>query len=142
MYDLNRFLKAQERDYDTALSEIRSGRKRSHWIWYIFPQVKGLGFSSTSEFYGIDGLAEAKAYMENGTLRRRLIEISEALLALESSDAGDVMGYPDDLKLKSSMTLFGEAAPEEKIFLKVLDKFFGGKKDERTLEILKRMDKK
>lgn len=142
MYDLNRFLKAQERDYDTALSEIRSGRKRSHWIWYIFPQVKGLGFSSTSEFYGIDGLAEAKAYMENGTLRRRLIEISEALLALESSDAGDVMGYPDDLKLKSSMTLFREAAPEEKIFLKVLDKFFGGKKDERTLEILKRMDKK
>lgn len=142
MYDLNRFLKAQERDYDTALSEIRSGRKRSHWIWYIFPQVKGLGFSSTSEFYGIDGLAEAKAYMENEALRRRLIEISEALLALESSDAGDVMGYPDDLKLKSSMTLFEEAAPEEKIFLKVLDKFFGGKKDERTLEILKRMDKK
>ena len=142
MYDLNRFLKAQERDYDTALSEIRSGHKRSHWIWYIFPQVKGLGFSSISEFYGIDGLAEAKAYMENGTLRRRLIEISEALLTLESSDAGDVMGYPDDLKLKSSMTLFGEAAPEEKIFLKVLDKFFGGKKDERTLEILKVMDKK
>lgn len=137
MYDLSRFLKAQERYYDTALLEIRSGRKRSHWIWYIFPQVKGLGFSSTSEFYGIDGLAEAKAYMENETLRRRLIEISEALLSLELSDAGVVMGYPDDLKLRSSMTLFGEAAPEEKVFLKVLDKFFGGKKDERTLEILK-----
>ena len=142
MYDLSRFLKAQEWDYDTALSEIRSGRKRSHWIWYILPQVKGLGFSSTSEFYGIDGLAEAKAYMENETLRRRLIEISEALLSLESSDARDVMGYPDDLKLRSSMTLFGEAAPEEKVFLKVLDKFFGGKKDERTLKILKEMDKK
>lgn len=137
MYDLSRFLKAQEWDYDTALSEIRSGRKRSHWIWYILPQVKGLGFSSTSEFYGIDGLAEAKAYMENETLRRRLIEIGEALLSLESSDARDVMGYPDDLKLRSSMTLFGEAAPEEKVFLEVLDKFFGGKKDERTLEILK-----
>ena len=142
MYDLSRFLKAQECDYDTALSEIRSGRKRSHWIWYIFPQVKGLGFSSTSEFYGIDGLAEAKVYMENETLRRRLIEISEVLLALESSNARDVMGYPDDLKLRSSMTLFGEAAPEEKVFLKVLDKFFGGKKDERTLELLKEMDKK
>ena len=136
MYDLSRFLKAQERDYDTALSEIRSGQKRSHWIWYIFPQVKGLGFSPTSEHYGIAGLEEAKAYMENETLRKHLIEISEALLALDSSDAGDVMGYPDDLKLRSSMTLFAEAAPDVEVFGKVLDKFYGGKKDQRTLDIL------
>ena len=136
MYDLSRFLKAQERDYDTALSEMRSGHKRSHWIWYIFPQVKGLGFSPISEHYGIAGLEEAKAYMENETLRKHLIEISEALLALDSSDAGDVMGYPDDLKLRSSMTLFAEAAPDVEVFEKVLDKFYGGKKDQRTLDIL------
>lgn len=136
MYDLSRFLKAQERDFETALSEIKAGHKRSHWIWYIFPQVKGLGFSSTSEYYGIDGLSEAKAYMENEILRRRLITISEALLSLDSSDAGDVMGYPDDLKLRSSMTLFSEAAPEEKVFQQVLDKFFGGEKDRQTLKLI------
>lgn len=138
MYDLNRFLEAQDRDYSDALAEIKAGHKRSHWIWYIFPQVKGLGFSSTSEFYGIDGLDEAKAYMENTVLSERLIEISEALLTLDSSNAGDVMGYPDDLKLRSSMTLFSEAAPEEAMFQKVLDKFFDGKKDEMTLEIIGR----
>lgn len=138
MYDLNRFLKAQDRDYADALAEIKAGRKRSHWIWYIFPQVKGLGFSSTSEFYGIDGLDEARAYMDNVVLRERIIEISEVLLTLDSSDAGDVMGYPDDLKLRSSMTLFAEAAPKEEVFQKVLDKFFAGKKDERTLEIIGR----
>lgn len=136
MYDLSRFLKAQERDFETALSEIKAGHKRSHWIWYIFPQVKGLGFSSTSEYYGIDGLSEAKAYMENEILRRRLITISEALLSLDSSDADEVMGYPDDLKLRSSMTLFSEAAPEEKVFQQVLDKFFGGEKDRRTLKLI------
>lgn len=139
MYDLSRFLKAQERDYETALSEIRAGHKRSHWIWYIFPQVKGLGFSSTSEFYGIDGLAEAEAYMENETLASRLVEISEALLLLSSSDASEVMGYPDDLKLRSSMTLFAEAAGEVPVFQKVLDKFFDGKKDERTLKLIGRL---
>lgn len=136
MYDLNRFLKAQEQSYETALSEIRSGQKQSHWIWYIFPQVKGLGFSYTSEFYGIDGLDEAKAYMGNGLLRKRLVETSEALLSLESSDAGYVMGYPDDLKLRSSMTLFAEASSETEVFQKVLDKFFGGKKDQKTLDLL------
>lgn len=136
MYDLSRFLKAQECDFKTALSEIKSGHKRSHWIWYIFPQVKGLGFSSISEYYGIDGLSEAKAYMENEVLRRRLTTISEALLSLDSSDAGDVMGYPDDLKLRSSMTLFAEAAPEEKVFQQVLDKFFGGEKDQQTLKLI------
>lgn len=136
-FDLNRFINAQNGDYDIALSEIRSGHKRSHWIWYIFPQVKGLGFSPASGYYGIDGLEEAKAYMDNEILRKRLVGISEALLLLESAAAGEVMGYPDNLKLCSSMTLFAEASPEEEVFQKVLDKYFGGEKDERTLEILK-----
>jgi len=135
-YDLERFINAQKYDYDQALSEIRSGHKRSHWIWYIFPQLKGLGFSSTSEFYGIHGAGEAKAYMADPVLRDRLLEISCALLALASNDPTDVMGYPDDLKLKSSMTLFAAVAPEYDVFQKVLDKFFHGKQDQRTLDLL------
>ena len=138
MYDLDRFIKAQEQAYEQALSEIRSGHKRSHWIWYIFPQIKGLGFSFASEYYGIDGLGEARAYMENPILRKRLLEISEALLDLPSSDAGEVMGYPDDLKLRSSMTLFAEASPEYSVFQKVLDKFFDGDRDNKTLELIKK----
>lgn len=99
-----------------------------------------MGISSTSEFYGIDGLAEAKAYMENETLSLRLIEISEALLLIESSDATEVMGYPDNLKLRSSMTLFAEAAGDREVFQKVLDKFFGGEKDHRTLQLMGTVD--
>ena len=137
-FNLDRFKKAQSRDYATALSEIKNGRKESHWMWYIFPQLKGLGFSSMADFYGIDGLAEAKAYMADELLRGRLVEISEALLSLPSSDAREVMGYPDDLKLKSCMTLFMEAAPEIDVFGKVLEKFFGGEKDLKTLEMVKR----
>ena len=136
-YDLQRFLRAQERDYKTALSEIKSGRKRSHWVWYIFPQIRGLGFSSTVQFYAIQDLGEAQAYMKDPVLRERLLEISSALLMLSSSDPTEVMGYPDDLKLRSSMTLFMAAAPEETVFQKVLDKYFGGKPDDRTLQILK-----
>ena len=136
-YDLQRFLKAQERDYNTALSEIRSGRKRSHWIWYIFPQIRGLGFSSTAQFYAIQDLGEAQAYMKDPVLRERLLEISSALLMLSSSDPTEVMGYPDDLKLRSSMTLFMTAAPEESVFRQVLDKYFGGNPDDKTLQILK-----
>lgn len=135
-FDLDRFIKAQERDYEAALKEIRQGRKRSHWIWYIFPQIAGLGHSSTSQYYAIGSMEEAEAYMENTYLRGHLLEISEALLLLESGDPGQVMGYPDDLKLCSSMTLFAEAAPEEPVFQAVLDKYFGGKKDQRTLDIL------
>ena len=133
---LEKFVSAQSRDYATALREIRNGRKRSHWIWYIFPQVQGLGMSSTAQYYGIRDLEEAKDYMEHPVLGPRLIEISEALLGLESSNPGAVMGFPDDLKLCSSMTLFELAAPEEKVFSKVLEKFYGGRRDELTLRIL------
>ena len=133
-FNLDRFKKAQTRDYATALSEIKNGRKESHWMWYIFPQLKGLGFSSMAEFYGIDGLSEAKAYIADDLLRGRLVEISEELLSLPSSDVREVMGYPDDLKLKSCMTLFMEAAPEIDVFGKVLEKFFGGEKDLKTID--------
>ena len=137
VYDLNRFRKAQNGDYDLALSEIKAGRKRSHWIWYIFPQLKGLGMSGMAEYYGLQDLNEAKAYLSNPVLRKRLIEISNALLALDSSDPGSVMGYPDDLKLRSCMTLFSEADPDEPVFRKVLDKFYDGRKDKLTLDLLK-----
>lgn len=136
-FNLDRFKKAQTSDYATALSEIKNGRKESHWMWYIFPQLKGLGFSYTAEFYGIDGLSEAKAYMADELLRGHLVEISEALLRVVSSDAREVMGYPDDLKLKSCMTLFMEAAPEIEVFGKILEKFFGGEKDLKTVEMVK-----
>ena len=139
--NLDRFLKAQAGSYDAALREICAGQKRSHWIWYIFPQIQGLGFSSTAQYYAIEDLAEAKAYLAHPTLRTRLLEISEALLTLSSSDPLDVMGSPDDLKLRSSMTLFAEADPSCDVFQKVLDKFYGGRKDHRTLEILQREKK-
>ncbi len=136
-FDLDRFKKAQEEDYPYALQEIKAGRKRSHWIWYIFPQLKGLGFSSMSEYYGIDGRAEAQAYIADPLLRARLVEISEALLALESHNPTQVMGYPDDMKLKSSMTLFAEVAPDIPVFEQVLQKFFAGEKDSKTLQLLR-----
>ena len=135
--DLDRFKKAQEEDYPYALQEIKAGRKRSHWIWYIFPQLKGLGFSSMSDYYGIDGRAEAQAYIADSILRARLVEISQALLALESNNPTQVMGYPDDMKLKSSMTLFAEVAPDIPVFEQVLQKFFSGEKDSKTLQLLR-----
>lgn len=133
--DLERFLKAQEKDYEHALNEIKNGRKTGHWIWYIFPQIAGLGFSSTSKYYSIKDKNEAIEYLKNKTLKNRLIEICEALLSLESDDATYVMGYPDDLKLKSSMTLFDEVSDID-VFKKVLDKFYEGEKDEMTISLL------
>lgn len=136
-YDLSRFVKAQEQDYATALAEIKSGRKRSHWMWYIFPQIAGLGFSSTAQYYAIKNLGEAVAYLQNELLGSRLTEICSALLALSSNNASEIFGYPDDMKLRSSMTLFEAAScSTENIFAQVLDKFFAGKRDERTLEII------
>jgi len=134
---LERFAEAQSRDYETALREIRSGRKRSHWMWYIFPQLRGLGCSSTAQFYGLRDLQEARDYMAHPLLGPRLIEISEALLELETDNPGTVMGYPDDLKLCSCMTLFELAAPEQPVFAKVLEKYYGGRRDQRTLALLR-----
>lgn len=134
--DLERFLIAQQTYYRTALQEIKSGQKRSCWMWFIFPQIAGLGYSETTRYYAIKDLDEAKDYMEDYTLGTNLIEISEALLKVESNDADEVMGWPDNLKLKSSMTLFALAKPECEVFQKVLDKFFRGERDQKTIEIL------
>jgi uncharacterized protein (DUF1810 family) len=135
--ELNRFLAAQERDYSTALAEIRRGRKRSHWMWYIFPQIQGLGHSSTAQFYAIRDLQEATAYLAHETLGRRLVEISKALLSLPTSDPTEIFGSPDDLKLRSSITLFSGVPGSDPVFSQVLDKFFGGQKDNKTVSILK-----
>ena len=136
MNELDRFIKMHELNYTLALKEIRSGYKMSHWMWYIFPQIRGLGMSEDAFYYGIKGKSEAIEYLKNDYLRSHLIEISEALLNLENNDATDILGYPDDLKLKSSMTLFYIADPSIDVFKKVLDKFYDGALDEKTLEIL------
>ena len=133
---IDRFLDAQKNTYDHALREIQAGEKTSHWMWFIFPQIKGLGKTYTADYYGIENLDEAKAYLSNETLCSRLIEISEALLKLETNDPIKIFGYTDSLKLKSSMTLFLLADENCKTFQAVLDKFYDGKKDNATIRIL------
>ena len=138
-YNLNRFKKAQERDYATALGELRAGCKRTHWIWYVFPQLDGLGRSSTAQYYGISGLEEAKAYLADNLLGARLLECAQALLGLPTDDPHAVLGFPDDLKVCSSMTLFeaaGEGNARWEAFGCVLDKFYGGERDQATLDLL------
>ena len=135
---LKRFLDAQEKDYAIALREMRQGYKSSHWMWYIFPQISGLGISRTAQYYEIKNIDEAKEYINHPVLGKRLIEISQVLLKNESNDAALVMGYPDNLKLRSCMTLFAVVAPEHDVFQKVLDKFFDGKKDDATIAIIER----
>lgn len=134
-FDLNRFKQAQDREFDgyaTALKEIKNGYKSSHWIWYIFPQLKGLGRSFNSDFYGLDGLDEAKAYYADAELRRRLDEISEALLAHKEMSINNIMGWGDSRKLKSCMTLFDLVAPNS-IFADVLDQYFASQRDAKTI---------
>jgi len=136
--DLNRFIKAQENSYEEALSEIKSGRKRSHWMWYIFPQYKGLGFSETSKHYSIKNLDEAIRYLKHPILGERLKLITNELLALNENNANKVFGSPDDLKLKSCMTLFAAIDTSgENIFNAVLDKYFNGQTDNKTLTLIK-----
>ena len=133
---LDRFLEAQESMYETALKEIQNGEKESHWMWYIFPQLRGLGKSQMAYVYGINGIEEAKAYLEHPILSARLVEITEALLTHKGKDIYDVMGDIDDMKLQSSMTLFALANEEHSLFSQVLDSFYDGKKDEYTLKKL------
>ncbi len=135
-YKLDRFIEAQKGSYERALAEVRSGRKRSHWRWYIFPQIAGLGFSETSRYYAIKNLDEAAAYLHHPVLGPRLVEICTALLLLDSDNAGDIFGNPDDMKLRSSMTLFAEVEGTDRVFNRVLDKFFKGLKDDKTLRLL------
>ena len=134
LFGLQRFLDAQDLDgiYDQALRELRAGRKHSHWMWFVFPQVKGLGSSPMAQHYAISGLAEARAYLAHPLLGRRLIECARALTALQGTDAVAVFGPVDAQKLQSSMTLFARAAPDEPVFCAVLDQYFGGALDTGT----------
>lgn len=136
-YNLQRFLDAQENDYDRALAEIRQGRKRSHWMWYIFPQIAGLGFSETAKFYALTDLNEAQAYLDHPLLGNRLIDISSVFLTINGKPANAILGSPDDLKMKSCMTLFSLLPNADPVFQAVLDKFYNGSRDEKTLAIVR-----
>lgn len=135
-YNLDRFVQAQEADYEQALQEIRNGRKQSHWMWYIFPQIDGLGFSAMSQRYSIKSLAEAEAYLRHPVFGPRLVQIAEAAIAVQGRSAYEVFGSPDDMKLKSCATLFACASPAGSVFHQLLDKYFQGERDAATLQIL------
>jgi uncharacterized protein (DUF1810 family) len=135
--NLQRFIEAQKGDFPIAFSEIKNGRKRSHWMWYIFPQLLGLGHSDTAKFYALKDAGEAAEYLRHPALGERLIRISAELLKLESNDARIVFGSPDDLKLKSCMTLFSLLPGADPVFDAVLKKFFDGVKDERTVQMMR-----
>lgn len=135
-YTLQRFLDAQQEDYVQALAEVKNGKKRSHWIWYIFPQLKGLGMSYNSQYYGISGKEEAKAYLEHPVLGARLREITKALLDQHDVSVQKVFGSLDAMKVLSSMTLFREVATDDNLFSQVIDKFYQGIPDRRTVEKL------
>jgi len=137
-FDLSRFLAAQDPVYPGALSEIRAGRKRSHWMWFVFPQAIGLGTSHTAQHYAIRSMDEARAYLAHPTLGHRLRECAESLLRVRGKSASEIFGYPDDVKLRSSMTLFASVAEEDSVFEEVLERYFGGKPDPLTLRLLER----
>ena len=135
-FDLQRFVDAQDRVYDGVLAELRAGAKRSHWIWFVFPQLSGLGRSSTAELFGIESLAEARAYLAHPVLGPRLRECARLAVSIEGRSADQIFGWPDNLKVRSSMTLFARATDDNADFLAVLDKFYGGQQDPLTLELL------
>lgn len=135
-YNLARFLQAQDSDYHIALAEIRRGRKRSHWMWYVFPQFAGLGMSPASQQYAIKSVAEAEAYLAHPILGPRLLECTETALAVEGRSATEIFGSPDDLKLRSCATLFASVSPQDSVFHRLIDKYFDGIADERTLRLI------
>ena len=141
-FDLNRFIDAQEGIYAQALTEIRGGRKESHWMWFVFPQFDGLGFSAMAERYAIKSLDEARAYLAHPTLGPRLAECVEAALGVEGRSAREIFGTPDDLKLRSCATLFAEVSPAGSGFERLLGKYFDGERDEKTLRLLSNQSKK
>ncbi len=136
LFDLARFISAQENSYEVALLEVTRGNKRSHWMWYIFPQLRGLGRSSTAQYYGITGVEEARAFLSHQVLGPRLIAVCEAALAVEGWSATEIFGTPDDMKLRSCATLFAQISGRGSVFHKILDKYFGGKPDPCTMELL------
>jgi uncharacterized protein (DUF1810 family) len=135
-YLLGRFVLAQQDDFETARAEIRSGKKRSHWMWYIFPQLDGLAFSSTSKYYAIKSIEEAKAYLKHPVLGTRLLECAEVVVGIEGRSATDIFGSPDDMKLRSCATLFACVSPPGSVFERLLDIYYGGERDQKTLELL------
>ncbi|HSY67543.1 MAG TPA: DUF1810 domain-containing protein [Edaphobacter sp.] len=136
-FDLDRFVEAQAGVYEQACAELRAGRKRSHWMWFVFPQIRGLGSSEMAVRYGISGQEEARAYLDHPVLGPRLLECAGIVVGLEGKTVGEIFGHPDDLKFHSSMTLFGEVeGPAERVFHQALKKYFGGKTDQATLERL------
>lgn len=135
-HGLARFVEAQQGVYERALAELKSGRKRSHWMWFIFPQIEGLGFSAMSQRYAIKGCEEAKAYLEHEVLGRRLIDCVEALLKVEDLSADQIFGYPDEMKLRSCATLFAQVSSPGSIFHRLLEKYFDGQLDPKTLRLL------
>ena len=136
--NLRRFTSAQEGIYDRALSELRSGLKRSHWMWYIFPQIYGLGNSYNSRYYAIKSVDEARQFLQHPVLGKRLLESTEAVLAIEGRSVSTIFGYPDNIKLKSSMTLFADITSTDSVFNRVLEKYFNGERDARTLLFLEK----
>jgi uncharacterized protein (DUF1810 family) len=141
-YDLQRFITAQEGVYERALAEISSGQKRSHWMWFIFPQIDGLGFSSISKYYAIKSIEEAREYLNHPLLGKRLLECAQAALAIQERSASEIFGYPDDLKLKSAMTLFTRLTEPGSVFDHVLGKYFQGEQDSRTLVLFAELEEK
>lgn len=137
--DVNRFVTAHEKSYLHAFNELSAGKKSSHWMWYIFPQIAGLGFSPTAEYYAIKNIEEAKAYMQHPILQAHMIELCSILLEINTNDAHKVFGYPDNLKLHSSMTLFAIACPGYDVFQLILNKYFEGNKDKNTIDIIDEM---
>lgn len=135
-FDLERFVQAQQAVYAAVCTELRAGAKRSHWMWFIFPQLRGLGSSPSAQHYGLASLAQARAYLDHPVLGARLRECTRCLLLLEGRSAAEIFGYPDDLKLRSCLTLFERAATQEQLFSEALSKYYGGKPDLRTLELL------
>lgn len=135
-HKLARFLEAQAPVYEQVVAELGAGRKRSHWIWFIFPQLAGLGYSTTAQYYAITSLQEAQAYLAHPVLGARLRECAGLVLAVEGRSAHDIFGWPDDLKFHSSMTLFGRADPAQDLFRQCLAKYFAGAEDPQTLALL------
>jgi uncharacterized protein (DUF1810 family) len=135
-FDLRRFVEAQDRVYETVLAELRNGAKRSHWIWFVFPQLRGLGRSGTAQHYGISGLDEARAYLAHPVLGPRLRECTQLVVAIDGRSVNEIFGWPDNLKVCSSMTLFARATDDNIEFRAVLDKFYGGVEDNATVELL------
>ena len=140
-YNLNRFIKAQNQCFEIVYEELKNGKKESHWMWYIFPQLFGLGKSEMAIYYAINNLEEAKAYLKNDILRERLLCLVDVLVNLETNDVVKVFGFPDNLKFWSSMTLFNYADPSEPLYKMALDKFFQGRLELATIDMLKEEDK-